>query len=113
MEPESLITDGTLNELACTNLLNDFLKLLQWYHAHRAKCEESKARCEGIPAGNVSQIIRYTDRLMEMFNNPSSYIQLWAARLLLSKAMPVFKLVMKLGPDAFDDDRIHTESKYA
>ena len=102
MECESLVvSDGTLNELVCTKLLDDFSKLLQWYRAHRAECEENEAQCEGIPAGIVSQIIYCTDKLMEMFNHPSSYIQLWAARLLLSKAMPVVKLVMKLGSDAF------------
>ena len=103
---EPLIGDGILNELACAELLKQFLSLLQWYYAHKAEYG-SLSSTQNV----VSRILYYTERLMEVFNNPSLYIQLQAAVLLQSKAMPVVKLVMKLSPDALDDNEKLKESK--
>ena len=101
LQAKSLVEDGVLDEQACIELLTNFLKLLQCY-------------CTQYEDNNfiMSQIICYTDRLMEVFNNPSSCIQLRAANLLQSKAMPVVKLVMKLSLNALDGDEKHTDSKY-
>lgn len=107
LKEKPLVDGGILNEVTYTKLLNNFLKLLQWYCAHRATTGEG-ASTQYV----TSQILCYTDRLMEVFNNPSTCIRLQATRLLLSKAMPVVKLIMKLSPDALDGDRMHTDSKY-
>lgn len=107
LKEKPLVDGGILNEVTYTELLNNFLKLLQWYCAHRATTGEG-ASTQYV----TSQILCYTDRLMEVFNNPSTCIRLQATRLLLSKAMPVVKLVMKLSPDALDGDRMHTDSEY-
>lgn len=107
LKEKPLVDGGILNEVTYTELLNNFLKLLQWYCARRATTDEG-ASTQYV----TSQILCYTDRLMEVFNNPSTCIRLQATRLLLSKAMPIVKLVMKLSPDALDGDRMHTDSEY-
>ena len=105
-EKESLVDDGILNEQAYTNLLSNFLKLLQWYCAHKEECEGT------VTENIVSQIICYTDKLMEVFNSPSSCIQLRTARLLQLNFMPILDLVMKISPEAFEYGGVYTNSKY-
>ena len=101
---EPLITDGKLNEEAYIHLLNNLvLKLLQWYSNQK-----------GIVAQNAvpKLLCGYTERLMEVFSYPSSYVQLQAGRLLQSKAMPLINLIMKLSPETLAErTESHMSSK--
>ena len=100
---EPLIINGKLNEEAYIHLLNNsVLKLLQWYSHHKGTVTQN-----AVP----KLLCRYTDRLMEVFSNPSSYVQLQAGRLLQSKAMPVVNLVMKLSPETLAERNSYTSSK--
>ena len=80
---ESLKQGDKLNEVACTMLLEEFSKLLQWY------CQLGT-----LDQITLSQMLCYTDRLAEVFNNPS--VSTKAAKLLLSKRMKLLRSVMNL-----------------
>ena len=80
---EPLKRGEKLNELTCTKLLDDLLTLLQWYY-HKGTLDQKV----------LSQMLCYTDRLAEVFNNPS--VSTETAKLLLSKRMKVLRSVMKL-----------------
>ena len=89
---EPIKDGGKLNESVCSGVLDEFLKLLQWYSQHKRTLEDAV----------VSQVLCYTDRVLEIFNDPSIYTQLQASKLLRSNRMKILRYVVEMSPSALD-----------
>ena len=96
---EPLNNGERLNKSACSRLLDDFLKLLEWYFHHKGTLDDVV----------VSQVLCYTDRLLEMFHNSSFFAQLQASKLLCeTNGMKILSYVMRISPNAFANDAAAT-----
>ena len=98
------LKDGErLNEVACRHLLDEFLKLLQWY------CQTDRGDVDDIAA---SQALCYTDLLLEIFSDPSICVQLQASKLLQAGGMKIFRYIVKISPRALEADEAMTSKFY-